>query len=64
MSRKRTELHLHTTMSAVDGVCTIQEYIDEAIAQGMSAISLMPTASHEIPYEGAKEMYGPIKILG
>lgn len=64
---KRVELHAHTNMSTMDGVCTACEYIDEAIAQGMSAIAItdhgvvqaFPEAFKEANWKGnIKLIYG------
>ncbi|MFQ7536678.1 MAG: PHP domain-containing protein [Clostridium sp.] len=37
---KRVELHVHTKLSEMDGVCNIEEYIDQANAWGMDAIAI------------------------
>lgn len=37
---KRVELHVHTKLSEMDGVCDIEEYIAAADAWGMDAIAL------------------------
>ena len=43
--RKRAELHLHTTMSAMDGVSTIKDYINTAICEKMPAIAITDHAT-------------------
>ena len=40
LKNKRVELHTHTNMSTMDGICTAREYIEEAIEQGMPAIAI------------------------
>lgn len=37
---KRIELHIHTKLSEMDGVCEIQEYINQAAKWGWDAIAL------------------------
>ncbi|MEG2506328.1 MAG: PolC-type DNA polymerase III [Longicatena sp.] len=53
---KRVELHVHTKLSEMDGVCNIEEYIDAANAWGMDAIACsdhlvvqaFPKAQHKV----------------
>ncbi|MCB6602609.1 PHP domain-containing protein, partial [Erysipelatoclostridium ramosum] len=53
---KRVELHVHTKLSEMDGVCNIEEYIDQANAWGMDAIAItdhlvvqaFPKAQHKV----------------
>lgn len=53
---KRVELHVHTKLSEMDGVCNIEEYIDTANAWGMDAIACtdhlvvqaFPKAQHKV----------------
>lgn len=53
---KRVELHVHTKLSEMDGVCSIEEYIDTANAWGMDAIACsdhlvvqaFPKAQHKV----------------
>lgn len=45
MNKKRAELHLHTTMSAMDGIDTARDYIDAAIEKGLSAIAVTDLVS-------------------
>ena len=55
-SEKRVELHVHTKLSEMDGVCNIEEYIDQANAWGMDAIAItdhlvaqaFPKAQHKV----------------
>lgn len=53
---KRVELHVHTKLSEMDGVCNIEEYIDAANSWGMDAIACtdhlvvqaFPKAQHKV----------------
>ncbi len=63
---KRVELHLHTKMSALDGVNTIEEYVERAQLWGHSAIGLTDHGSVQSFPElfkiakksGVKPLYG------
>ena len=65
-SEKRVELHLHTKMSAHDGVNTIQEYVARAKAWGHLGIGVsdhgsvqaFPDLSHAAKETGIKGLYG------
>ena len=64
--RKRTELHLHTNMSAMDGVASIASYASVAKNMGMSAIGVtdhgvvqsFPAAQTAGKKYGLKIVYG------
>ena len=45
MNKQRAELHIHTTMSTMDGIGTARDYIDAAIEKGLSAIAVTDNAS-------------------
>ena len=53
---KRVELHVHTKLSEMDGVCGIEEYIETANEWGMNAIACtdhlvvqaFPKAQHKV----------------
>lgn len=63
---RRVELHLHTTMSAMDGLCDPEEAIRRAINWGHRAIAItdhgvtqgFPGAGHVKLPEGFKVLYG------
>lgn len=63
---KRVELHLHTKMSTMDGVTTIEDYIKQAKKWGMEAIAItdhgvvqgFPEAQKASEKEGIKMLYG------
>ncbi len=65
-SKKRVELHLHSTMSAMDGVSSISDYIKCAKEWGHSAIALTdhavvqayPEAMEAAKKAGIKVLYG------
>lgn len=58
--KKRAELHLHTTMSAMDGVSTIKDYINAAICEKMPAIAITDHAS----VQAFPEAYSIMKRYG
>lgn len=63
---KRVELHLHTTMSNMDGVSTMKEYCNYAKALGHTAIAItdhavvqgFPEAQSAAKKSGMKVLYG------
>ncbi|MDD3477518.1 MAG: PolC-type DNA polymerase III [Candidatus Izemoplasmatales bacterium] len=63
---KRVELHTHTKMSALDGVPTVDEYVDRAVEWGMSALAItdhgsvqsFPDFAHAIAKKDIKPIYG------
>ena len=63
---KRVELHLHTKMSALDGVNNIEDYIDRAIHYGHKAIGVsdhgsvqsFPAMEKHIKNKPIKPLYG------
>lgn len=67
---KRVELHVHTKLSEMDGVCDIGEYIKTANEWGMDAIALtdhrvvqaFPTAQHALDAVN-KNRETPMKVL-
>lgn len=72
-SEKRTEWHVHSNFSEMDGVCSIEEYIQTAYDWGMDAIGIcdhqvvqaFPMAQHKVtalnkqdPDRNFKMLYG------
>jgi DNA polymerase-3 subunit alpha (Gram-positive type) len=63
---KRVELHLHTKMSAMDGVNKIEDYVDRAISYGHQAIGVsdhgsvqsFPTMEKYVKNKPIKPLYG------
>jgi DNA polymerase-3 subunit alpha (Gram-positive type) len=70
---KRTEFHVHSTFSEMDGVCAIEDYIQQAYDWGMNAIGVVdhqvvqafPLAQHKVtalnkadPNRHFKMLYG------
>lgn len=63
---KRVELHLHTMMSAMDGVTTIEDYIDRAVEYGHPALAItdhnnvqaFPNAYNYAKSKGLKMLFG------
>mgnify|MGYP004442136079 FL=1 len=70
---KRTEWHIHTNFSEMDGVCAVEEFIQQAYDWGMDAIALtdhnvvqaFPMAQHKVealkkanPNRDFKVLYG------
>ncbi|NLY72715.1 MAG: PolC-type DNA polymerase III [Tissierellia bacterium] len=62
--RKRVELHLHTTMSEIDGVSDIADYLARAKAWGHKALAITDLASfHSFPKAFEKAKKSDIKVL-
>lgn len=63
---KRVELHLHTKMSSLDGVNTIDEYVNRALSWGHKAITVtdhgscqsFPEFAHATEGKPIKPLYG------
>lgn len=64
--KKRVEFHLHTSMSAMDGITPIDEYVKTAARWGHKAIAVtdhsgvqsFPDANHAAHDHGIKMIYG------
>jgi DNA polymerase III subunit alpha, Gram-positive type len=65
-SRPRVEFHLHTKMSAMDGISDIGAYVKQAIAWGHPAIAVtdhnslqsFPDFAHAVKHQPIKPIYG------
>ncbi len=68
---KRIEWHVHTTFSEMDGVCSVEEYIQQAYDWGMEAIAVtdhnvvqaFPLAQHKVEALKKKNPDRPFKVL-
>ena len=68
---KRSELHLHTKMSTLDGVNTIEEYVDRALSYGHKALAVsdhgsvqsFPSFEKYVKGKDIKPLYGLEMIL-
>lgn len=58
---KRVEFHVHTKLSEMDGVSTIQDYINQAVAWGHKAITLL---DHNVAqaYPAAQKLMKKINV--
>lgn len=62
----RVELHLHTTMSAMDGISSVQDYVKVAVDRGYPAIAVtdhssmqaFPDFAHAVKHQPIKPIYG------
>lgn len=62
----RTELHIHTNMSAPDGVCSARDYILSASKNGINALAITDHGNMQAFYEGylAAKKFGVKLIYG
>ena len=68
---KRTEWHVHSTFSEMDGVCAIEEYIQTAYDWGMDSIAIcdhqvvqaFPMAQHKVSALNKKDPNRTFKML-
>jgi DNA polymerase III subunit alpha, Gram-positive type len=62
----RVELHLHTTMSAMDAISSISDYVKHAVDRGYPAIAVtdhnglqaFPDFAHAVKHQPIKPIYG------
>ena len=62
MNKQRAELHLHTTMSTMDGVNTAKDYINFALQEKMPAIAITDYACVQA-FPEAYKAYNEVKRL-